>query len=1281
MKRRSIVKIAVLVIGVPILLLAIVLLYLNFADLSGWRNTVARLASDAIGRELRISGEFQPEIGFTTRVIATDITLANAGWSNDPQMVSVDRVAGEIDLLSIFFGPITIGDAEIDGARVLFEVDGDGRFNWALGDGKPSESDGGEFEMVIGHALVNDLQLVYAGPDRRPLEAELSKLEITDDGTGMLDLDLAGSLDGSAVAISGRLGTFIGLINANRVEHDLEGRFADTEFGLRGKIGELGSLAGVEGGVTVSGPELSHITDHFGLNPIIEGPFNVEASVRPSGEGSGFDLEAAAGGISAKVAGVADSLTNPSSVDATMTASGPSIRTVGAFTGVADLPDEEFSISGGVRWEGFPVTFNQVEITVGDNTLSADGVLGGPPQMLGTDFTVRGEGLNVSSIGALAGIDLPRDHFSISGRVVRVEGGLQVDAVEAQVGRTILRVDGKVGDPPDYADTTLAIHAEGPNIAHFEDLIGIELPSESFVIDGRLAEGDEAIALQDVNARLGRTTLRADGQLTTEPGLVGSDLRLSVSGTDASQVAVFADVSGVPSEPFSLEGRIRVLEKGYRVHDLAATLGSLAAKADGFIAPPPTLYGTDLQIHIEDTDLSHPASMAGLLGFPRDTFAVESRVRIEEPGYRLDGFHATVGDMALEIDGLIGVPPELDGTQVHLTAQGPRLASLNPYVDQTGLPAVPFSVSGNARVTSGTYVLDDVVAEIDGNRITVNGTVQPVSGLLGTDLEVEVSAPDLRQAGRLAVGFADLPGLPAEPSTLTTRLAIDATGYQVENFRLTLARAEVAIGGRVGRPPSFVGTDLTIDGDGPDASLFKALTGVTIPVAPFQINGRVERNEAGFRFHDVTARLGEYRAAINGSLGELPKLIGTDLEIHASGPDTGLIRELAGLPNFPDQPFELDGKLNGTPERFAARDFSLIFGLSDVEGSFTVDITGKPDVHARLKSTHLDLRRLREHLAKKDAGTEDAAKSSAPVKGKRLISDEPLDLAILKRANAEISVRVDDIVLPLNRLYDVGIDVRLDDGRLEIKRITAAGIDQGSASGSLILEPDGQAYRLNTQLKMRQIRLDLPGTAVDPASQPPVDINIDIETQGATPHALASSSNGSIQVVIGKGMLDNRALDLVTADILLTLLRAFNPFAKEDVATELQCAVILVSFENGLARFEPMAMQSDKMTMLGKGKIDLGTENLDFDWVTKPRKGIGISASMLTNPYIKIGGTLADPAVELKPLEALTSTGVAVATMGISLVAKGMLDRVTAEKKVCKKALEEIESLSHGSYK
>ena len=37
--------------------------------------------------------------------------------------------------------------------------------------------------------------------------------------------------------------------------------------------------------------------------------------------------------------------------------------------------------------------------------------------------------------------------------------------------------------------------------------------------------------------------------------------------------------------------------------------------------------------------------------------------------------------------------------------------------------------------------------------------------------------------------------------------------------------------------------------------------------------------------------------------------------------------------------------------------------------------------------------------------------------------------------------------------------------------------------------------------------------------------------------------------------------------------------------------------------------------------------------------------------------------------------------MEISPVAKGMLDRITAEKKVCKKALEEIGARADGSFK
>jgi len=262
------------------------------------------------------------------------------------------------------------------------------------------------------------------------------------------------------------------------------------------------------------------------------------------------------------------------------------------------------------------------------------------------------------------------------------------------------------------------------------------------------------------------------------------------------------------------------------------------------------------------------------------------------------------------------------------------------------------------------------------------------------------------------------------------------------------------------------------------------------------------------------------------------------------------------------------------------------------------------------------------------------------------------------------------------------IGARLADGRLEVHRFAMVGQREGRGSGTLVLEPVGDNYRLDLVLDLDALRLDLPDEdTVDPASEPPINLAVRLEMLGSSPHTFAGSANGSVQVVIGKGVMDNQVLDLVTADVLFTLLNAFNPFAKMDETTEFQCGVFAVDIEHGLAMLEPMALQSDKMTMLGKGKIDLNTEKLDLQWVTKPRKGIGLSASMITNPYIKLGGTLSNPSMQLKGMEAVASTGVAVATLGLSLVAKGMLDRITAEKKVCKQALEEIGRRQDGTSK
>ena len=110
---------------------------------------------------------------------------------------------------------------------------------------------------------------------------------------------------------------------------------------------------------------------------------------------------------------------------------------------------------------------------------------------------------------------------------------------------------------------------------------------------------------------------------------------------------------------------------------------------------------------------------------------------------------------------------------------------------------------------------------------------------------------------------------------------------------------------------------------------------------------------------------------------------------------------------------------------------------------------------------------------------------------------------------------------------------------------------------------------------------------------------------------------------------------------------------------------MLATFERGRASVEPLAGRTDLLTATGKGKVDFGTENIELEWTIKPRTGIGISAGSLANPYVKLGGTLSSPHLEAKPLDAAVSTGAAVATMGLTILAQGLYDRITSEENVC----------------
>ncbi|HMB58682.1 MAG TPA: hypothetical protein VKN35_02120, partial [Xanthomonadales bacterium] len=104
-----------------------------------------------------------------------------------------------------------------------------------------------------------------------------------------------------------------------------------------------------------------------------------------------------------------------------------------------------------------------------------------------------------------------------------------------------------------------------------------------------------------------------------------------------------------------------------------------------------------------------------------------------------------------------------------------------------------------------------------------------------------------------------------------------------------------------------------------------------------------------------------------------------------------------------------------------------------------------------------------------------------------------------------------------------------------------------------------------------------------------------------------------------------------------------------------------------------IVVQTSDITILSEGQINLVDEKIDLTFNTKPRTGLGISASALINPFIKVGGTLAVPAIQLDAANAVISSSAAVATVGLSVLAKSLTSRWFSSNDPCGNARKKLE--------
>jgi len=181
------------------------------------------------------------------------------------------------------------------------------------------------------------------------------------------------------------------------------------------------------------------------------------------------------------------------------------------------------------------------------------------------------------------------------------------------------------------------------------------------------------------------------------------------------------------------------------------------------------------------------------------------------------------------------------------------------------------------------------------------------------------------------------------------------------------------------------------------------------------------------------------------------------------------------------------------------------------------------------------------------------------------------------------------------------------------------------------------------------------------------DLDVDLESAGTNLRSIAANANGVIFLDSRGGRFENSSLgSLYFGSFLQELFATLNPFVKTEPYTSLDCMIIPLEITGGSASTVPNSLiRTNKIEIATHGRVNLANEKLDISVRTVPRKGIVMSAAELVNPYFKVGGTLARPVMAVDEQGVLITGGAAVATGGISIIAKAVWDRISRAPDPC----------------
>jgi hypothetical protein len=627
-----------------------------------------------------------------------------------------------------------------------------------------------------------------------------------------------------------------------------------------------------------------------------------------------------------------------------------------------------------------------------------------------------------------------------------------------------------------------------------------------------------------------------------------------------------------------------------------------------------------------------------------------------------DGIHvrqaiATAGEHEAKIVGVIGAAADLRGSALEFHLEGDSVADFTTAVyPVNGMPGQPYRVSADLSVDDTGYTVQELSARVGDTALTGDVFVSRRKEMARSRASLSIEGPALEQL-LPAVGTHRI-----RPGTfhLSGNAAIANGRLELEQLRFEREFAALAADVEVGWPLSFDRAKFDIRGSGEDV---RALIGAVGPLhladLPYGLEVRGTRDGSRWSIEALDASLGDARLNASGTVDYGESLEATRLNLTAAVPGIARLGNIDGEP-LRDRSVKLAAFVTGQDDELAVENLNLEIDEGSIGGSIRVRPGPVPEINLDLHSDVFALHPLAP------AAGEQPPTARQP--GARLIPDAPVDLDGLRAINGTFRLRIAAFERADLRLRNLGIDASLRDGTLDVPRFGFEGRTGRLDATANVSADNGHSGQYAFSMTAREFTLGVDETNTDH----PLTGNIDsrLTSSGDNLRAIARNLDGYVLIDAGGGRMRNyRFLQALYGNLLDEILSTINPFYKAGEFTVFECIVLPVEIVDGRASSPSnILVLTDKIRILSHAAIDLDTEAMDMSVRTLPRQSLGISAAEVVNPYVKIVGTLSAPRLSLDQKGVLVAGGAAVATGGLSVLAKAAWDRLSRDANPCEEA-------------